>query len=172
MILCTKSEYFMNLCGPGKQFAEADQGAVELKEDDEEAVAAMLRFIYSFDYESSESKAMPDQFVFHVNVCVVADKCGLDKLRHETLKRTIVFVETAHDAALINVVRQLQESDVAAPEEIVKVVHQVRDDRLPQLMQSDDFRIVLERDSTSCMAIIDKLLKDGPPMPGTSAASL
>ena len=39
MILCSKSEYFKEMRGPGKAFAEAQQSVIELKDDvNEEAV--------------------------------------------------------------------------------------------------------------------------------------
>lgn len=44
LILCSRSDYFKKLCGPGSSFAESKLDTIDLKDDEsEEAVEAMLR---------------------------------------------------------------------------------------------------------------------------------
>ena len=77
MIICMHSEYFKKLCGPGSQFAERNYKVIELKDDDPEAVEAIIRQIYFGDYNSGGTRTL--DWSFHAAVAMTARKvcvCG------------------------------------------------------------------------------------------------
>ncbi|KAK5129095.1 hypothetical protein LTR08_003915 [Meristemomyces frigidus] len=156
-ILCTKSEYFNNICGPGKHFAESGQATIELKEDDEGALQRMFRWLYSFDYEDEASKKLEDQFQFHVDVCTVADKYGFPTLKNEAFKRLMFSIENGDDRALLAIMRNLQQPASEYTDEVREVVRGERNDRLPALLNINEFRAMLERNPGECMEVIDEL---------------
>lgn len=116
----------------------------------------MLRWLYSFDYESEETKKT-NQFDFHVNVCVVADKYGLPQLRNKAFKRLVAHIRGTEDGELVEVIGKVKQPSAGYVHEIHEVVQKVRDDRLPALLKNDTFRAMLESDPKECMALIDKL---------------
>ncbi|KAH9826075.1 Broad-Complex, Tramtrack and Bric a brac [Teratosphaeria destructans] len=169
MILCTKSEYFKNICGPGKLFAEASHSVIELKEDDEDALLAILRWLYCFDYEDDNTKmyqsitdqAMPDQLDFHAQVYIASDKYAVHSLRDESFKRLVAYTEAFDDDKLVGILTVVLHQAIF-PDEITKVVQQVRDDRLHTLLKREDYRTILAGDSTACLAVIDALRAQEP----------
>ena len=82
LILCSVSEYFNAISRPNSRWKEANSGTIELKDDDPDAVEAMLRYIYGFNYPSIE-KAMVKaaDVTFHLNTYIIADKYMLQELR-------------------------------------------------------------------------------------------
>ncbi|KAF2765386.1 hypothetical protein EJ03DRAFT_331009 [Teratosphaeria nubilosa] len=161
MILCTKSEYFKNICGPTKLFAEASHSVIELKEDDEDALLAILRWLYCFDYEDKDTKAMPDQFEFHAQVYIASDKYAVHSLRDESFKRLVAYTEAVDDDKLVDIISVVLHQAIF-PDEITKVVQQIRDDRLHTLLEREDYRTTLAGDSTACLAVIDALRAKEP----------
>ncbi|GIZ36720.1 hypothetical protein CKM354_000018700 [Cercospora kikuchii] len=125
MIICTQSDYFKKLCGTGSRFAEKNQKVVELKEDDPDAVEAVLRYLYFGNYVSGSEKNLND-WKFHVEVTTAASKylvpkvvpvavetCMrlLDKLTAaEDVYDAIVYIRTrcAHNETLLQKANALQ----------------------------------------------------------------
>jgi hypothetical protein len=81
MILSSASEYFERLFDSG--FSESSQSVIELQDDEPEAVVAMLRFLYTFDYV--DKKANLPSLDFHFEVCKTAKKYLLPKLEEKAL---------------------------------------------------------------------------------------
>ncbi|EMC96343.1 hypothetical protein BAUCODRAFT_471869 [Baudoinia panamericana UAMH 10762] len=163
LILCSKSAYFNDLFGPGKNFAEANTGVIELHDDDEEAVEAMLRWLYTFDYEDRtsfaevEGNATPD---FHLAVCLVADKYLLTPLCDEALSQLCKVLEGLHHGQLVKVIEKVYYSETAYPVSVTACVDEVRNAFMYPLLQMEDFRGLLQTDGTTCLSVIDKLLAD------------
>ncbi|KAK5129094.1 hypothetical protein LTR08_003914 [Meristemomyces frigidus] len=86
LVIC-QHEYFNSLCGPNTPFAERNQQTIELKDDNEDAVAAMLRWIYTSEYDTTWAGFTIDAFLFHVKVYSVADKYQLLPLKLLAKKR-------------------------------------------------------------------------------------
>ncbi|KAK3057142.1 hypothetical protein LTR09_002181 [Extremus antarcticus] len=98
IILAKASEYFAKLIDPDSGWIEQRQSVIELKEDDTEAVEAMLRYIYSFEYEAivsgEKARATPQ---FHLNVYTTAHKYRLSTLMNKataSLDKALVTINT------------------------------------------------------------------------------
>ncbi|KAI6873731.1 hypothetical protein KC338_g1559 [Hortaea werneckii] len=156
LILCAKSDYFKDLLGPGKRFAEAQQPTVELKHDEDAAVEAMLRWLYTFDYEKAcpaESESTPD---FHRSVVVVADKYLLDGLRDEALRRLSSKLETIPLDELVKFLLELGWSS-HYPKQIVELASNIRRLRLHSLLDTESFRWLLQDDHKLAIRVIEEL---------------
>ncbi len=163
MILCSKSGYFNDLCGPGKHFAEAQQRTVVLNEDDEDAFEAMLRWIYTFDYEDRISEAKVEATLdFHLNVCIVADKYLLSDLMNEALSRIRTKLETVEESELIRVIGKVRENKESSifPQSVHDIANEVTDARLHVLVQNPEFRELMKHDNELCMETMDKVLDE------------
>ncbi|TKA82691.1 hypothetical protein B0A55_01497 [Friedmanniomyces simplex] len=165
MILCSKSIYFNDLCGPAKKFAEAQQPIIELKDDDEEAVEALLRWLYTFDYEHRHTGNAPDSpeeestIDFHLSVCLVADKYLLQDLKNEALSRLRTRLETAVDESeFTRVLIKVRYEDITYPPPVLEIADEVRDARLGALVRNEAFRELLGTDAVLCLEMMDKML--------------
>ncbi|KAI5358263.1 Putative ankyrin repeat and BTB/POZ domain-containing protein [Septoria linicola] len=76
LVLCTNSEYFKKLVGPGSHFAEAHQNVVELEEDHLDAVEHILRYIYSQTHNTDQD----NEWKLQLEVAKAAEKYLLFKL--------------------------------------------------------------------------------------------
>ncbi|KAK3699715.1 hypothetical protein LTR37_016320 [Vermiconidia calcicola] len=85
LILCNVSEYFKGMLA-GK-FAESERKTIELHDDDPDAVEAMLRYIYSFEYaDTTGERASWTAVALHLNVYAVAKKYQMPTLSTKALK--------------------------------------------------------------------------------------
>lgn len=154
VILCAKSDYFTQLLGPGKEFAEANRSAVELKGDDEDAIEAMLRWLYTFDYEARGATASLD---FHINVAVVANKYLLRDLEQEASLRFARALTGISYGEFILLMKRMYYAVEAYPQSLVAAVDQRRDIYLAGLLKQEGFREMLLKDSTLSLTVINKL---------------
>ena len=177
MILCSKSTYFNDLCGPGKGFSESQQPCVELKDDDEEAVEAMLRWLYTFSYEERIAAKRPDDTVlstataeepvipdkadntldFHLNVCTVANEYLLAALEKEAITRLQAGLMSASEDAFVSFYDKIFFTDGHYSQNVLETVDASRDQRLETLLQHTAFRELMGNDTELCMEIIDRL---------------
>ncbi|KAK4553751.1 hypothetical protein LTR86_009249 [Recurvomyces mirabilis] len=162
MILCSKSKYFAEMCGPNKNFAEAQQSVIALKDDvNEDAVEAMLRWLYTFDYQTRPKPLMAEPTPeFHLDVCVVADKYLLTCLSAEALSRLRVKLEVLPEAQLTAFIEQVYFSGVVYPANVVAVVDAARDIRLRTLVKHEAFRSLMRGDADLSMSVVDRLVLD------------
>ncbi|KAK3075804.1 hypothetical protein LTR53_000506 [Teratosphaeriaceae sp. CCFEE 6253] len=165
MILCSKSKYFDDLFGPGKGFAEAEQKTVWLEGDDEDACEAMLRWLYTFDYEerSGAADAQPEDTVdFHLGVCLVADKYMLQDLLNEALSRLRMRLESVDEAELTRIVGDVRNADdiTLYPQAVQALVDDVRDARLHSLLRHPLYRELMRVNHDLCMDTVDKVLEE------------
>ena len=72
IVICTQSEYFKKLCGKGSQFAESKQKVVELKDDDPDAVEAVIRQLYFGSYSTGSNRTL--DWRFHAEIAIAAKK--------------------------------------------------------------------------------------------------
>ncbi|KAK5701413.1 hypothetical protein LTR17_022606 [Elasticomyces elasticus] len=77
LILCSQSSFFAKACEGG--FQEASRNVITLKEDNPDAVGAMIQYLYTTDYDAEEGSSTPPM-ILDVNVHVVADKYDLSAL--------------------------------------------------------------------------------------------
>lgn len=160
----------MRLLDP-KKFAEgqqASQASIELKDDDEAAVEAMLRWLYTFDYEEcrftlprhvgakeAQNVNLAATLDFHLAVCVVGDKYMLRRLGEEALDRLRKVLAAANDNAVVRLMKKLH--DTPHPQSVVDLITQVRDSRLHTLIRNQNFRAHLRNDPELALAVIDKI---------------
>ncbi|KAK5174913.1 uncharacterized protein LTR77_000049 [Saxophila tyrrhenica] len=80
-VLFTASDYFKKLLSPTGRFKEAREGVVVLKGHGPQAVEAVLRYIYSFEYEDiigkDKIKSTPE---YHLSVYAAAHEYQMEKL--------------------------------------------------------------------------------------------
>ncbi|KAK3074275.1 hypothetical protein LTR53_003436 [Teratosphaeriaceae sp. CCFEE 6253] len=160
MILCHKSRYFADLCGPGSAFAEAQQTRIELREDDGEAVDAMLRWLYTFDYEPTDRAAdreAAEIVEFHLSVCLAADKYQILDLTAEALSRVRALLDGVEGAVLTHALIKVNDDKVPHPQSVIAVVNEVRDRRLVELVSCAAFRALLAGDGPLCLEMLDEL---------------
>ncbi|KAK5759332.1 hypothetical protein LTS12_010495 [Elasticomyces elasticus] len=77
LILCSQSSFFAKACEGG--FQEASGNVITLKEDNPDAVGAMIHYLYTTDYNAEEGSSIPPM-ILDVNVHIVADKYDLSAL--------------------------------------------------------------------------------------------
>ena len=70
---------------PSNGFSETDKAVIELKEDDPAAMAAMLRYIYTFAYEDPNDTSVSSP-QFHLDVYLTARKYLIEKLQGKAWK--------------------------------------------------------------------------------------
>ncbi|KAI6885093.1 hypothetical protein KC360_g1524 [Hortaea werneckii] len=156
LILCGPSDYFKDLLGPGKHFAEAQQPTVELKDDEPMAVEAMLRWLYTFDYEMARPADYTPTHDFHLSVVVVADKYLLNGLRDEALRRLSDMLQTISAEQLVNFFRNFKWSD-DYPQEVLDLADNIWRLRLHSLLDNEGFHSVLKGDIEFAMCVIEQL---------------
>ncbi|RMY72703.1 hypothetical protein D0863_04333 [Hortaea werneckii] len=159
LILCAKSDYFKDLLGPEKRFAEAQQPTVELKHDEDAAVEAMLRWLYTFDYEMTRTAEHETTYDFHLNVVVVADKCLLNDLRDEALRRLRTMLLTISAEKLVNFFRDFSWS-ADYPQQVFNLANNIRRNRLQSLLDHEGFRSLLKDNTDLAMVVIEELRED------------
>ena len=151
------AKYFGSVCGEQSVWEESNHRTIELKEDDPDAVEAMLRHLYGFKYSEIESTLKKGCDInFHINVIVAAQKYLLPTLlfaAQEALVREISNVEslckdTGIGKEVLKAVQLLMDSQVfytgfAAMAERLKTKH------MAALFKIKDFRTSLETDEES-----------------------
>jgi hypothetical protein len=82
------SPYFQKLLDPNSAFREANQSVIELKEDEPDAVRAMLDHVNDLPYDGSFSlNDLPTSVRFHLKVFVTAKKYLLPQLQTQAYNR-------------------------------------------------------------------------------------
>ncbi|KAK5129093.1 hypothetical protein LTR08_003913 [Meristemomyces frigidus] len=83
LVLATQSDYFRKLCSPAPNALlseSAGRKTIKLEGDAEDAVEAMLRWIYTFEYDAGPLRFTAEAFTWHYEVWATAEKYGLPKL--------------------------------------------------------------------------------------------
>lgn len=146
VVLCRKSKYFRGLCGKDADFKvrrsrhtssrhtdlvyqEKDATAIELKDDDPDALEAVLRCFYNGSYQEYPG-ARPKDWAYHLEVSLTADKYLLPDLSEAAF-------DTFEDILL----------DITDVEELHKVIQAVRckdvTDRIKEVVKNEEKRNLL-----------------------------
>ena len=152
LILCNVSDYFNAICGQNSRWKEANSGVIELKDNDPDAVEAMLRYIYGFDYPTIEkTMTKTTDVTFHLNVYITANQYMLRELRglaRGALLREIRAIEThcqqTHDAKKVFKVIQLLLAHRDYFEGVQEVVAALKRDHMAALFKLKEFRASLD----------------------------
>ncbi|EGE02089.1 hypothetical protein TEQG_01129 [Trichophyton equinum CBS 127.97] len=78
LILCNHSPFFSRMLEHG--WKESLEGVVELKDDDPQAIKAMLSFMYKFDY-TNPADGCAASFIFDAQLFAVAEKYIMEGLK-------------------------------------------------------------------------------------------
>ncbi|KAK4544582.1 hypothetical protein LTR36_004154 [Oleoguttula mirabilis] len=160
IVICRQSQYFNKLCGPDTQFAEGGQTVIELKEDDEDAVYAMLQWIYTFEYDTTwaaQPRFTPEAFEFHNNVHLVADKYQLPTLSTLAKRRVNAVISSCTtDTLLILMCRASSGGGGCDPIQTMQSFKDRSNTRFKTLLHDDRFLQLLKDDpelslNTICM---------------------
>ncbi|KAF5597192.1 kelch 8 [Fusarium pseudoanthophilum] len=82
LVLFCHSDYFKRqLTGPWK---ESEDKTIEIKDFDANIVGAMLRFLYSFDYDVPPNTRT---MIFHAQVYQIGDKYGIETLKKHAINK-------------------------------------------------------------------------------------
>ncbi|EMD86655.1 hypothetical protein COCC4DRAFT_33157 [Bipolaris maydis ATCC 48331] len=143
IVLSAQSKFFSNAF-EGK-WKESVEGTIPLNDDDVSAVEAMLRFLYSFDYDASGSVAdVASPMVFNVKVYSIADKYDVPALKsiaREKFKESVKTCWNMDDFphAIAEVYSSTPPNDQGLRDLIVEVACE----RITELLQKQGFRDVL-----------------------------
>lgn len=84
LVLCAQSDFFDKACS--ERFKEGIEARIDLEEDPPDAVAAMLSFLYLFDYKIPEQQESMD-LQFHAKVYVIAEKYDISCLKEHAFQQ-------------------------------------------------------------------------------------
>ncbi|KAK5701414.1 hypothetical protein LTR17_022607 [Elasticomyces elasticus] len=104
IMLCAQSPFFAKVCEG--RFREATENVITLRDDDPDVVAAMLGYLYSFEYAAiCDGDALDEELVggaigaselvFHVHVHIIADKYDLPRLTKLATTKFAAAAKTA-----------------------------------------------------------------------------
>jgi hypothetical protein len=91
-----------------RNFKEATTGTVDLSDDNPDSVDALVQYCYKLDYGLPQLSLISNEFLFHLQVCIVADKYDIaplqtlatHKFRHLCTTTKIYLQHFAEVAAL------------------------------------------------------------------------
>ncbi|KAL9533272.1 hypothetical protein SMMN14_02215 [Sphaerulina musiva] len=151
LVLCTKSDYFKKLCGPGSHFAEGNTKVIELKEDNPDAVEYLLRYIYSGQSQTDED----DNWQLQLEVAKTAQKYLLLDLaaiaKEKFMKVANAVIEPEDVFATITHIRQnTLESDH------LNVAQQLETKHLLPLLKVPGYRDVIDQDKSLMWNYLDQ----------------
>ncbi|KAK4900856.1 hypothetical protein LTR27_002039 [Elasticomyces elasticus] len=87
IMLCAQSPFFTKACEG--RFREATENVITLRDDDPDVVAAMLGYLYTFEYADSHD------LTFNVHVHIIADKYDLPTLAKIATTKFAAAAKTA-----------------------------------------------------------------------------
>ena len=164
--LCSNSEYFRKLLGPDSPFAESEQKAIELHEDDPEALYAALAFLYGRDHnnpddelDDRETQKVVQDTVFQLMLCITADKYELLDLKKEAFEafRNAAFT-LVHVKEIINILRLVEDYGLETEAPYKRFVESVIDKHRVALLRDEEYRAVLDTNKTLMWSLVDSLL--------------
>lgn len=153
MILCRSSKYFKALCGRSSQFKESKQTEIELYEDDPRAIIAVIRYLYGFDYLTTEEDAQDFEITFHLSVFIAAKKYMLPALARQalchmdlTLLVRLESLRCPESASEVFRIIKIFAENVGYHKGFAEWIMELANAHLPELFQLSEFRMLLETD--------------------------
>nr|OQO17401.1 hypothetical protein B0A51_15854 [Rachicladosporium sp. CCFEE 5018] len=140
IVLCRFSEYFKKQCGPGSRFAEASLKEIELKDDDPEALEALLEYLYQIEYDSSHDKS----WRFYLALGTAADKYLLLALKDEAFQRLEYVISNLKKTPELVAVLQVLDSDYKQDARMTRIRNNIHIDNLDELLECFNYRTYLK----------------------------
>ncbi|XP_014550323.1 hypothetical protein COCVIDRAFT_115774 [Bipolaris victoriae FI3] len=143
IVLSAQSRFFSNAF-EGK-WKESVEGAIPLNDDDVSAVEAMLRFLYTFDYDAGGNAAdVASPMVFNVKVYSVADKYDIPALKSVASQKFKESVKTCWNMDdFPHAVAEVYSSTPPNDQEIRRLVVDVACEHITELLQKQGFCDIL-----------------------------
>lgn len=142
IILCTSSDYFKKLCGPGSHFAESSQNIIELKEDHPDAVYQLLRFIYTGNDNCGDRET---DYALQLEISKVAQKYLYPDLYAKAAKKFCTLFTAINEPTkvfdAITHVRAVSEDDT-----ILQIADEIQQRHILPLMKVPGFRSQIDQD--------------------------
>lgn len=119
---------------------------IRLKDDDPEAVVAMIHFMYGFDYEPiSRERCQISPMPFHVSVYQVADKYDVPRLKEHARRKFASALKTCwtmddFPATILDAYSTTLPTDRGLRDLIVSICLEYLD----KLLKKDNFKAILE----------------------------
>ncbi|PQE33412.1 BTB POZ domain protein [Rutstroemia sp. NJR-2017a WRK4] len=159
LVLCAQSNYFSKAFQG--DWKESTDGHITLKEDDVSAVEAMLRFMYTFDYDASSSaKSSSSPMVFNAKVYSIADKYEVLSLKSYAKQKFETTVETCWDMDdFPHAIAEVYNSTPSVDQGLRKVVVDAACKHLDQLLSKQGFRDMLEGTEGFAPDVVQTLAK-------------
>nr|POE49734.1 hypothetical protein CFP56_78746 [Quercus suber] len=132
------------MCGPDSGFAKYGWKELELdQEDDEDALQAMLSWLYTFDYESARPPEV-DRFTFTLRLYTTALKYGLVRLRTKVAEDFQCLLEDCDYEDLIDAAEKVYGDEPCMYlDDIVKPLTTAINTQLQWLMEHEKFTDLL-----------------------------
>lgn len=152
LVLCTKSDYFKKLCGPGSHFAEGNTKVIELKEDDPDAVEYLLRYLYSGQSRTEQD----NNWQLQLEVAKTAQKYLILDLAAIAKKKFVeVASATIKPEEVFATITHIQENTSEA--DYLKVAQQLETKHLLPLLKVPGYRDVIDQDKSVMWNHLDRL---------------
>ena len=179
IILSSKSEYFKTMFRTDSRFKvsssmlrgmhfgtnhyvrqESNAPVIPLQDDDDTALVAMLRYIYTFEYARNDEDKQSREF--HLSVAKVANKYEVDELRAKALQAFSSIALALTDVEqVVDIFAALLAEDWAG-EELEKVLDDLLERHLVQLAGDDRFKTLLKEHSELMVKCVERLVATHP----------
>jgi hypothetical protein len=137
---------------------EASDGVIELKGDDVRVVDAMLRYMYTFEYDSSSSELSPT--LFNVRVYSLADKYHVSALKLEAKEKVESYVTTCWDMDdFPHIISEIYSSTPPDDRDLRDIVVGVVQEHIDDLLEKESFRTVFEETAGFAVDVAQLLAK-------------
>ncbi|KXT07708.1 hypothetical protein AC578_10174 [Pseudocercospora eumusae] len=151
VILCTSSEYFKKLCGPGSHFAESQQKCIELKGDHPDALEAILEYLYTKQHDHGRD----DDWALQLEIGKTAEKYLLPDLATAANRKYVSHASaTVEPQAVFDTIMHIREH--AFSDKDLKVADDLETKHLLALMKVNDFRQLISKDQTRMWKYLDQ----------------
>ncbi|KAF7195228.1 hypothetical protein HII31_03434 [Pseudocercospora fuligena] len=151
VVLCTSSEYFKKLCGPGSQFVERQQKSIELKGDHPDAAEAILRYLYTKDDNNNQDH----EWALQLEISKTAEKYLLPDLAAIANKKFISHASVIKEPqAVFDAIMHIREH--AFSDQDLAVASELEKKHLLALMKVDDFRQLISKDQSLMWKYLDQ----------------
>ena len=164
LVLCQASDYFKALCGPDSKFAENVQGAIELCEDDPDAIEVMLQYLYNKPYdkiiEDMKDNGKATGTKLQMGICMVGKKYLMPELEKNGLvglRSYVAETEATEDAASIFSAYCFLSDHKNHDPAFAEIMLELGKKHLPDLFAFPDFRKMLEEDENK--EVLDVAIK-------------
>ncbi len=142
--------------GPDSRFKERNESTIELHDDENDAVEAMLLHIYGISYREHFESARQNPML-HLEVCVTGAKYLLPKLEQIGRNAFCSTLSILTDIYVIWEVIELQSKYAGQNDRVDKAVRSFKEQRLHRLITLPDFRKTLVEDGENLKLVTESL---------------